>query len=149
MSKTFLSTLWGGVSPSVLSSCALSLFSCRRARSARLSLVPVGAEGCPGSSSRAWCSPAGSPAHLDWLKVDFCHLLPDFYFHITGGIALFKHTLLSDPHRAQILKNVFLELNQYMSRKKIQGELGVASWMETENHLALQASQFHYLLFQL
>ena len=37
-------------------------------------------------------------------------------------------------------KNFFVQLNpySYMSRKKIQGELRVASWMETENHNALQ-----------
>lgn len=49
-------------------------------------------------------------------------------------------TLLSDPCRTQILKKIFVELNQYsyMSRKKIQGELTVSSWIETENHLAFQ-----------
>lgn len=93
--------------------------------SLRLHPVP----GIPWELRGARALPAGVGAArlAAQLKVDFSHLVPDFYFDITGGIALFKYTLLSDPHRAQILKNVFLELNQYMSRKKIQGELGVAS----------------------
>lgn len=50
MSKTFLSTLRGGVGPTVFSSSALSLFSCRRAATARC---------CPWELKDAQVLPAG------------------------------------------------------------------------------------------